>query len=87
MICPLCLEEYELLAFDVDPDTLEHRGLFKCACEEPAFFPEFMTRDMLLDEEDRERLRLSRLFHLSRRAGQKALGPAAVKKKKPIKTV
>jgi hypothetical protein len=64
MICPVCLNEYTLLDFDVEPDTLEHRGLFSCECSDPILFPETVTREMMTDEDLRERLRLSRLLYL-----------------------
>jgi len=64
MICPDCLEEYQFVEFDVDSATLEHRGVFKCSCPEPLMFPEFMTRHMVADEDLKEQLRRSRLFHL-----------------------
>lgn len=65
MICPDCLEEYTFIRFDVDPETLEHRGEFSCACLDSILFPEFITREMVEDEDLQERLRLSRLHHLS----------------------
>jgi hypothetical protein len=70
MICPVCLDEYVLLDFDVDHETLEHRGLFKCGCDESVLFPEYLTRTMIADEDSQDRLRLSRLFHLSQSVGQ-----------------
>lgn len=77
MICPDCLEDYEFVEFDVDQATLEHRGVFKCGCEEPLMFPEFMTRQMIVDEDLKEQLRRSRLFHLQRSV--KSEEPSGVK--------
>lgn len=64
MICPNCLEPYEFVEFDVDPDTLEHRGVFCCECFERLLFPESLTREMLSDDDLVEQLRISRLFQL-----------------------
>lgn len=65
MICPDCLEDYRFIRFDVDPETLEHRGEFSCACMDSILFPEFITREMIEDEDLQEQLRISRLHHLA----------------------
>ncbi|MFO8058659.1 MAG: hypothetical protein R6V10_15340, partial [bacterium] len=31
-VCPDCLEDFQFVRFEVDPVTLEHRGIFSCAC-------------------------------------------------------
>ncbi len=64
MICNKCLEEYSFVKFDVDPVTLEHRGIFSCGCEEEYVFPERMTREMIYDDDLREQLMISRKLHL-----------------------
>ena len=65
MICPDCLEDYIFIRFDVDPETLEHRGEFACACMDAILFPEFITRDMIDDDDLQDQLRRSRLHHLA----------------------
>ena len=65
MICPDCLEDYTFIRFDVDPETLEHRGEFSCACMNSIYFPESITREMIDDEDLQDQLRISRLHHLS----------------------
>ena len=65
MICPDCLEDYTFIRFDVDPETLEHRGQFSCACMDSIIFPEFITREMIDDEDLQDQLRRSRLHHLA----------------------
>jgi hypothetical protein len=77
MICPDCLEAYEFVEFSVNPETLEHRGVFKCGCRDQLIFPEAMTREMLTEDTE-ERLRMSRLLHL-RRALSAGAKPAAIK--------
>lgn len=66
MICPDCLEEYHFIRFNVDPDTMEHRGEFSCECMDSIVFPEFVVREILDDEDLQDQLRLSRLFHFRR---------------------
>ena len=70
MICPQCLEDYQFVGFDVDPQTLEHRGIFKCECLEVIVFPEALTRDIIVDEDLKKRIQISRLFHLRASIGQ-----------------
>lgn len=64
MICPDCLEPFEFVDFSVSPETLEHRGVFKCRCSDSLVFPESVTREMLSGEDFEERLKISRLLHL-----------------------
>ncbi len=64
MICPDCLEEYEFYAFEVDPETLEHRALFECECEDLHLFPEYLARRMITDEDVKAQLRTSRMLYL-----------------------
>ena len=70
MICPECLEAYEFVDFNVNPENLEHRGVFKCLCAETLVFPETMTREMLSEEDFEERLKISRLLHLRQALAQ-----------------
>jgi len=76
MICPDCLEGYEFIRFDVDAATLEHRGVFRCACSEALVFPEFITKELIDDEDIREQLRISRRFHLQRSLAASVEPPA-----------
>jgi len=65
MICPDCLEEYTFIKFEVDPETLEHRGQFTCDCMEAIVFPEFITREIISDDDLKDQLRHSRLHYLA----------------------
>ena len=64
MICPDCLEEYVFYGFEVDRETLEHRVLFECQCDEMHLFPELLARRMITDEDVKEQLRISRMLYL-----------------------
>jgi len=66
LICPRCLDDYQFVDFDVDPRTLEHRGIFKCSCSQRVLFPERYVRVLVDDEDVLERLRISRLMALER---------------------
>ncbi len=61
-VCPDCLEDFEFVRFEIDPDTLEHRGIFRCACEDETVFPENLARQILHDEDLECQLRLSRML-------------------------
>ncbi len=65
-ICPDCLDEYEFSHFEVDADTLEHYGMFKCSCDVPILFPEILTREILGNDDLLDQIRISRLMHLNR---------------------
>ncbi len=71
MICPYCLEEYEFMGFEVDPRSLEHRGIFKCECKGEIVFPESLTLEMMEDNDLLERLHISRRFHMGLRLAGK----------------
>ncbi|HUT52036.1 MAG TPA: hypothetical protein VM658_01460 [bacterium] len=75
MICPDCLEAYEFVEFNVNPETLEHRGVFKCSCCDSLIFPEALTREMLWEDDIEDRLRISRLFHMRRALGKDVKPP------------
>ena len=66
MICPDCLEEYKFLRFDVDVQSLEHRGVFTCGCETELIFPEFITMEILDDRDLEDQVKYGRMYHLSR---------------------
>jgi len=66
LICPVWLDEYELLEFDVNPITLEHRGIFRCGCGDMYLFPEELTLEMIEDADIRDRLRISRMLHIGK---------------------
>lgn len=61
-VCPDCLEDFEFVRFEIDPVTLEHRGIFKCACEDETVFPEGLAREILEDEDLQDQLRTSRML-------------------------
>jgi hypothetical protein len=71
MICPDCLEEYEFLGFEVDAETLEHYGLFRCSCSGTILFPEFLTREILEDNDLLDQIKISRRMHLTQSFGGK----------------
>lgn len=69
MICPKCLEDYQFIKFEVDAETLEHRGVFHCDCEKEFIFPEFLTREIIGDQDLQEQMKNSRLLHLRTSVG------------------
>jgi len=71
MICPDCLEDYEFIDFDIDSETMEHQGVFRCACYESNIFSEATTREMISDEDLKERLRISRLLYIRKSLTEK----------------
>jgi hypothetical protein len=61
-VCPDCLEDFEFVRFEIDPETLEHRGIFRCHCEDETIFPEELALEILDDEDLRYQMRISRML-------------------------
>ncbi len=65
MICPKCLEEYFFKKFEIDPHSLEHRGIFSCDCEGYVVFTEReLTEFDLLSADLKSQMHHSRLMSM-----------------------